>query len=173
MNCEFLLQSGRGRDRFRREHPPRPEEKGHHGRSNPPSRHLWVGNISHSIDESTLARQFLRFGELESVAFQPGRSYAFVNFRNEDDAFAAIRELQGFSVAGNPLRIEFAKAVSFVNLCLISCCCIQLTFRPLVHNDRLEWFLNLVICDTVLPIKFIPVIGEKESARIALHISIS
>ncbi|KAI5662131.1 hypothetical protein M9H77_21454 [Catharanthus roseus] len=102
--------SGRGRDRFRREHPPRPEEKGHHGRSNPPSRHLWVGNISHSIDESTLARQFLRFGELESVAFQPGRSYAFVNFRNEDDAFAAIRELQGFSVAGNPLRIEFAKA---------------------------------------------------------------
>ena len=117
----FLLQSGRGgRDRFRREHPLRSEEKSHHGRSNPPSRHLWVGNLSHNLDESSLTHHFLQFGELESVAFQPGRSYAFINLKNEEDAFAAMRELQGFSVAGNPLRIEFTKAVSFVNLCLIS-----------------------------------------------------
>lgn len=102
--------SSRGRDKFRREISSRSEEKGHHGRSNPPSRHLWIGNLSHSLDENTLARQFLQFGELDSIAFQPGRSYAFVNFKNEDDAYAAIRELQGFSVAGNPLRIEFAKA---------------------------------------------------------------
>ncbi|KAL3502950.1 hypothetical protein ACH5RR_037399 [Cinchona calisaya] len=103
--------SGRGgRDRFRKEYPSRSEEKGHHGRNNPPSRHLWVGNLSHNLDESSLAHHFLRFGELESIAFQSGRSYAFVNFKNEEDAFAAIRELQGFSVAGNPLRIEFTKA---------------------------------------------------------------
>ncbi|XP_027172444.1 flowering time control protein FPA [Coffea eugenioides] len=103
--------SGRGgRDRFRREHPLRSEEKSHHGRSNPPSRHLWVGNLSHNLDESSLTHHFLQFGELESVAFQPGRSYAFINFKNEEDAFAAMRELQGFSVAGNPLRIEFTKA---------------------------------------------------------------
>lgn len=78
----------------------------------PPSRHLWVGNLSHSIQEQELTNHFLQFGELESVAFQPGRSYAFLNFKRDDDAFAAITALQGFPVAGNPLRIEFTKAVS-------------------------------------------------------------
>ncbi|KAK2986408.1 hypothetical protein RJ640_011846 [Escallonia rubra] len=106
-------RSGRGgRDRFRRDYPPRSEEKSHHGRNSaPPSRHLWVGNLSHNIVEQDLAEHFLQFGELESVAFQPGRSYAFINFKHEEEAFAAVRALQGFFVAGNPLRIEFAKAM--------------------------------------------------------------
>lgn len=99
-----------GRDRHRKDHPPRSEEKSHHGRENPPSRHLWVGNLSHSLSESTLANHFLRFGDLERVAFQPGRSYAFINFKDVEGAFAAIRHLQGYVVAGNPLRIEFTKA---------------------------------------------------------------
>ncbi|PIN01004.1 Apoptosis-promoting RNA-binding protein TIA-1/TIAR (RRM superfamily) [Handroanthus impetiginosus] len=100
-----------GRGRHRRDYPSRSEEKPLHGRgNNPPSRHLWVGKLSHNLTESALARHFLQFGELESVAFQPGRSYAFINYRNEDDAFAAIRELQGFVIGGNPLRIEFTKA---------------------------------------------------------------
>ncbi|BBG99859.1 RNA recognition motif-containing protein [Prunus dulcis] len=76
----------------------------------PPSRHLWVGNLSHSIMENDLTEHFLQFGELESVAFQPGRSYAFLNFKREDEAIAAMESLQGFPVAGNPLRIEFTKA---------------------------------------------------------------
>ncbi|KAJ8527774.1 hypothetical protein K7X08_015225 [Anisodus acutangulus] len=103
-------RGGRERDRYRRDHPPRSEEKIHHGREHPPSRHLWVGNLSHSLSESTLANHFLRFGDLESLAFQPGRSYAFINFKDAEGAFAAIRHLQGYVVAGNPLRIEFTKA---------------------------------------------------------------
>ncbi|KAF8410911.1 hypothetical protein HHK36_003448 [Tetracentron sinense] len=100
-----------GRDRYRRDYSPRFEEKGHYGRSNnPPSRNLWVGNLSHHITETTLSEHFLRFGELDSIAFQPGRSYAFVNFRKEEDAIIALRGLQGFVVAGMPLKIEFAKA---------------------------------------------------------------
>ncbi|MBA0736315.1 hypothetical protein Gogos_009878, partial [Gossypium gossypioides] len=100
--------SGRGgRDRSRRDHPP----SGISSRANaPPSRHLWVGNLSHSILEPDLTDHFLQFGELESVAFQPGRSYAFINFMNEEEAISAMKALQGFPVAGNPLRIEFAKA---------------------------------------------------------------
>lgn len=81
------------------------------GRSNvPPSRHLWVGNLSHYIAEQELTYHFLRFGELENVAFHPGRSYAFINFSNEEDAIAALKALQGFPVNGNSLRVEFAKA---------------------------------------------------------------
>ncbi|XWS75935.1 hypothetical protein CRYUN_Cryun01aG0134300 [Craigia yunnanensis] len=96
-----------GRDRSRRDHLP----SGSSGRCNaPPSRHLWVGNLSHSKLEPDLTDHFLQYGELESVAFQPGRSYAFINFENEEEAISAMKALQGFPVAGNPLRIEFAKA---------------------------------------------------------------
>ncbi|KAL2496637.1 RNA recognition motif (RRM)-containing protein [Forsythia ovata] len=104
--------SGReGRGRSRRDYPAKSEEKAQHGRgNNPPSRHLWVGNLSHNLTENSLAHHFLKFGDLESLAFQPGRSYAFINYRNDEDAFLAVRELQGFILAGNPLRIEFAKA---------------------------------------------------------------
>lgn len=101
-------RGGGGRDRFRRDCPPRLEDKSHQGR--PPSRHLWVGNLSHCIDENVLSQHFLRFGELDSIACQPGRSYAFINFKREEDAVSAMRELHGFPVAGMPFKIEFAKA---------------------------------------------------------------
>ncbi|KAK7401109.1 hypothetical protein VNO78_12423 [Psophocarpus tetragonolobus] len=110
---------GGGRDRFRRDYPSRYEDNKGNGSgrdnrnsnsNNPPSRHLWVGNLSHNIVEEELAHHFLRFGPLENVAFQPGRSYAFLNFITDEDAIDAMRALQGFPLAGNPLRIEFAKA---------------------------------------------------------------
>lgn len=117
------LDRGGGRDRFRRDYPSRYEDNKGNGVSgrdnrndNPPSRHLWVGNLSHSIVEEELARHFLRFGPLENVAFQSGRSYAFVNFRRDEDAIDAMRTLQGFPLAGNPLRIEFAKATRILGL---------------------------------------------------------
>nr|XP_043628223.1 flowering time control protein FPA [Erigeron canadensis] len=119
------FRGGRGRDRPRRDYGSRSEEKSQHhggggvgggggggrGRGNaPPSRHLWVGNLSHSLTERALSNHFREFGELESVAFQPGRSYAFINFIDEGAAFAAFEALQGFVLAGNALRIEFTKA---------------------------------------------------------------
>ncbi|KAI3703944.1 hypothetical protein L1987_74141 [Smallanthus sonchifolius] len=105
------MSSRGGRDRPRRDYPLRSEEKSHHGRSGaPPSRHLWVGNLSHTLTERALSNQFREFGELESVAFQPGRSYAFVNFIDDSASFAAYEALQGFVLAGSALRIEFTKA---------------------------------------------------------------
>lgn len=99
-----------GRDRFRHEYSPRFEGKSHFGRNDaPPSRHLWVGNLSPHISENHLSEQFLRFGDLDNIAFIPGRSYAFVNFKKDEDAAIAMRALQGFVVAGLPLKIEFTK----------------------------------------------------------------
>uniref|UniRef100_A0A1D1XCC8 Flowering time control protein FPA n=1 Tax=Anthurium amnicola TaxID=1678845 RepID=A0A1D1XCC8_9ARAE len=109
---------GGGRERHRGEHPPRVEEKGGGGGGGghqqgrpeaPPSRHLWVGNLSHHVTHSTLLEQFLRFGDLENISFIPGRSYAFVNFKNEDDAIFALRTLRGQMLAGAPIKIEFQK----------------------------------------------------------------
>lgn len=127
--CVWQQSSRGGRDRSRRDYLARYEDnKGNGGlgrggsgsgnSSNPPSRHLWVGNLSHNIVEDELAHPFIRFGPLEKVAFQPGRSYAFINFEVDEDAIDAMRSLQGFLLAGNPLRIEFAKAVSVAKLIL-------------------------------------------------------
>ncbi|KAL6137083.1 hypothetical protein ACLB2K_062378 [Fragaria x ananassa] len=100
---------GGGRDRQSGGGGPRRFD-GRRGSKAPPSRHLWIGNLSHGITEDDLTRHFLNFGDLESVAFQPGRSYAFINFKMEEDARAAMEALNGFPVAGNPLRVEFTKA---------------------------------------------------------------
>ncbi|XP_072962273.1 flowering time control protein FPA [Typha angustifolia] len=75
----------------------------------PPSRRLWVGNLSQHASQNSLLEQFLRFGDVENISHVPGRSYAFVNFKKEEDAIIALKGLQGFNVAGMPLRIEFAK----------------------------------------------------------------
>ncbi|KAJ6674506.1 RNA-BINDING PROTEIN SPENITO, partial [Salix viminalis] len=80
------VPGGVGRDRFRRDF------------------------TSSRFESSNSNNELLQFGDLDSVAFQPGRSYAFVNYNKEEDAIAAIKSLQGFPLAGNPLRIEFAKA---------------------------------------------------------------
>ncbi|XP_038703100.1 flowering time control protein FPA-like [Tripterygium wilfordii] len=100
---------GGSRERSRRNHQASPQEKSL-GSSNPPSRHLFVGNLAQNIVESDLTRYFLRFGELDSVAFLPGRSYAFINFQREEEGIAAMRALNGVPLAGNPLRVEFAKS---------------------------------------------------------------
>ncbi|XP_068636557.1 flowering time control protein FPA-like [Aristolochia californica] len=100
----------RGNDRFRDVYTPRSEEKGSVSRRNaPPSRHLWVGNLSPHIAEAALRQQFLRFGDIESLAFLPGRSYAFINFMKDEDAIVAMKTLQGFVIGGLPMKIEFTK----------------------------------------------------------------
>ncbi|XP_074583093.1 uncharacterized protein LOC141839280 [Curcuma longa] len=100
-----------GRDRTNSDHMPRLEEKGRRSGWDvaPPSRHLWVGNLSRRVSQNNLYEHFLRFGDIDNIAYTPGRSYAFVNYKKEDDAIIAFKGLQGCIVAGSPLRIEFAK----------------------------------------------------------------
>ncbi|XP_010942508.1 uncharacterized protein [Elaeis guineensis] len=100
-----------GRDRSNTEYAPRFEEKERRTGWGvaPPSRHLWVGNLGPHVTQSTLSEHFLRFGEIENITHIPGRNYAFVDYKKEDDAVIALRGLQGFNIAGMPLRIEFAK----------------------------------------------------------------
>uniref|UniRef100_A0A0D9XC83 RRM domain-containing protein n=1 Tax=Leersia perrieri TaxID=77586 RepID=A0A0D9XC83_9ORYZ len=75
----------------------------------PPSRHLWVGGLGAGVDESDLSELFLRCGDVEGISRDPGRSFAFVTFAREEDAVAAVRELQGIQLRGAPIRIEFSK----------------------------------------------------------------
>lgn len=108
------------------DHGPRVDDRRHHSQSvsrghsaqkldddeAPPSRHLWVGNVSQDISEDVLTEKFSKFGDIESVTVYSQRNYAFINFKKEEDAVDAKNGLQGVNLGGLAMRIEFAKGVS-------------------------------------------------------------
>ncbi|XP_073261732.1 flowering time control protein FPA isoform X2 [Populus alba] len=73
------------------------------------SNNLWVGNISREVADSDLMELFAQFGALDSVTTYSARSYAFVYFKHVEDAKQAKDALQGSSLRGNQIKIEFAR----------------------------------------------------------------
>ncbi|KAL6971332.1 hypothetical protein U1Q18_031010 [Sarracenia purpurea var. burkii] len=65
-------------------------------------------------------------------------------FTNEEDAFAAVRALQGFVVAGSALRIEFAKTKGTVTsqICKGRCSYSEEYFSSLLSTQFTRNFLK-------------------------------
>ncbi|KAI1084019.1 splicing factor, CC1-like protein [Whalleya microplaca] len=85
------------------------EGSGTHANSIPFHR-LYVGNIHFSITEQDLQNVFEPFGELEFVQLQKddngrSRGYGFVQFREADQAREALEKMNGFDLAGRPIRV--------------------------------------------------------------------
>ncbi|XP_022761621.1 flowering time control protein FPA-like isoform X2 [Durio zibethinus] len=74
-----------------------------------PSNNLWVGNLSGETVDSDLMELFNKYGVLDSVATYSSRSFAFVFFKRVEDAKAAKEGLQGATLHGNQIKIEFAR----------------------------------------------------------------
>ncbi|KAL9095006.1 MAG: hypothetical protein Q9165_002608 [Trypethelium subeluteriae] len=75
-----------------------------------PFHRLYVGNIHFSITESDLQNIFEPFGELEFVQLQKedqgrSRGYGFVQFRDPAAAKEALEKMNGFDLAGRPIRV--------------------------------------------------------------------
>ncbi|KAJ0034484.1 hypothetical protein Pint_25851 [Pistacia integerrima] len=85
--------------------------RGHGAADGPeaPSNNLWVGNLSADTNDADLMDLFIKYGALDSVTTYSSRSFAFVYFKRVEDAKAAKDALQGTSLRGNPLKIEFAR----------------------------------------------------------------
>ncbi|KAI5661707.1 hypothetical protein M9H77_21030 [Catharanthus roseus] len=75
-----------------------------------PSEVLWIGFPAKlRVDEFILRKAFAPFGEIDKINAFPGRTYAFVRFRNVMAASRAKETLQG-KLFGNPrIHICFAK----------------------------------------------------------------
>ncbi|KAK4662547.1 Phosphatidylinositol-3-phosphatase SAC1 [Podospora pseudopauciseta] len=86
-----------------------PDATGNHPNSIPFHR-LYVGNIHFSITEQDLQNVFEPFGELEFVQLQKddtgrSRGYGFVQFRDATQAREALEKMNGFDLAGRPIRV--------------------------------------------------------------------
>jgi peptidyl-prolyl isomerase E (cyclophilin E) len=73
---------------------------------------LFVGGIANSTTEESLATTFNTFGYLHSVQIKGGgngdKSYAFVEFEVEEDAAAAMDNMNGAVMEGQTLAVNFA-----------------------------------------------------------------
>ncbi|CAK9160262.1 unnamed protein product [Ilex paraguariensis] len=112
--------SGRGssfvqRDSRARQISPDPSypDKSTSDKNEEPSEVLWIGFPALlKVDELILRKAFSPFGEIEKISAFPGRTYAFVRFKNVMAACRAKETLQG-KLFGNPrVRICFAKSES-------------------------------------------------------------
>ncbi|SCU87305.1 LADA_0E03202g1_1 [Lachancea dasiensis] len=82
---------------------------------NPPSRILFVGNLSFDTTDELLKKHFQHCGEIVKIrmaTFQDTgkcKGFAFVDFKNEEGPTAALKDKSCRKIAGRPLRMEFGE----------------------------------------------------------------
>jgi RNA recognition motif-containing protein len=77
---------------------------------------IFVGNLSHSVTETTLRSIFELHGAVERVSImadpdtgQP-RGFGFVDVTNDEDALKAIAALNGTDLEGRTLNVSEARS---------------------------------------------------------------
>ena len=76
---------------------------------------IYVGNLSYKVEESELKGFFEEYGEVSSVKIitdkYSGRSkgFAFIEMNNEEEAKAAINELNGKEIDGRQIVVNVAR----------------------------------------------------------------
>lgn len=74
---------------------------------------LYVGSLHFNITEDMLRGIFEPFGHVEKIELsrdpESGRSkgYGFVHFKESDDAKKALEQLNGFELAGRPMKVNY------------------------------------------------------------------
>lgn len=76
---------------------------------------IYVGNLSYTMSEGELRDAFAAYGEVSSVKIlmdrETGRSrgFGFVEMPNQQEAEAAVAQLNGKDVGGRALRVNEAR----------------------------------------------------------------
>ncbi len=115
--------------------------------SHPPTSTVFVGNMSSAVTENDLYHMFAPFGDIIVARIQRGtkqkglkmcfapavsalnfffvllsfnlcRFIGFIDFYAVDSAVAAVRALQGVSLCGRPMRLEFSQVQHLPPLCI-------------------------------------------------------
>ncbi|MFP5519170.1 MAG: RNA recognition motif domain-containing protein [Bdellovibrionia bacterium] len=79
---------------------------------------IYVGNLSYSVNDQTLADVFAEFGTVESARIvtdrDSGRSkgFGFVEMSTDSEAASAIEQLNGAELEGRAMNISEAKPMA-------------------------------------------------------------
>jgi cold-inducible RNA-binding protein len=79
------------------------------------SNKLYVGNLSYSVTDHDLQQKFNSYGQVQSAKVMTerdtGRSkgFGFVEMSCKEDAEAAIRGMQGYSMGGREMTVNIAR----------------------------------------------------------------
>ncbi|KAH3901466.1 Nop13p SCDLUD_002961 [Saccharomycodes ludwigii] len=82
---------------------------------NPPSRILFVGNLSYDITKELLEKHFQHCGEIVKIrmaTFEDSgkcKGFAFIDFVDEDGPTKALTDKNCRKIAGRPIRMEFGE----------------------------------------------------------------
>ncbi|KAH7637252.1 RNA-binding protein 39-like protein Caper [Dermatophagoides farinae] len=74
---------------------------------------LYVGSLHFNITEEMLRGIFEPFGKVEKIELSRdtetnrSKGYGFVHFKDADDAKKAIEQLNGFELAGRPMKVNY------------------------------------------------------------------
>ena len=77
---------------------------------------LYIGNLPFEVTKDDLYTLFSTIGAVEDaiIVTQPGggrpRGFGFVEMQDEQDAHAAIEQLDGYSLAGRALKVNVANS---------------------------------------------------------------
>lgn len=76
---------------------------------------LFVGGIPYSVTNQSLEEMFSKFGAVSSATIivdkysGQSKGFAFVEMTNDDEAQAAIKELDGFAIEGRKIGVSVAR----------------------------------------------------------------
>ncbi|EYC19726.1 hypothetical protein Y032_0023g682 [Ancylostoma ceylanicum] len=80
-------------------------------RSNAVSRRLWVGGLGSWTTADVLAKEFDRYGPIESLEYENGAEFAYIRFTDTNAATDACRAMKNFPLGGRDrcIMVDFAK----------------------------------------------------------------
>ena len=79
---------------------------------------LYVGNLSYSMDDQSLADLFSQYGQVESARIimdretNRSKGFAFVEMSTDTEASAAIEKLNGTEQGGRSINVSEAKPMA-------------------------------------------------------------
>jgi RNA recognition motif-containing protein len=77
--------------------------------ADPSNTTVFIGGLSHPVQEEELRSLFASQGEITHVKIPPGKNCAFVSYTRRESAEKAIAELNGFQVGNNKIRLSWGR----------------------------------------------------------------
>ncbi|GMP78667.1 hypothetical protein CsSME_00034515 [Camellia sinensis var. sinensis] len=75
-----------------------------------PCKSLWVSGIGPSITKEILEEEFLKFGKIEEFKFLRDRNTAYVDYLRLEDAFQALKSMNGKQIGSDQIRVDFLRS---------------------------------------------------------------